>query len=240
MTTAIAARPALSVSRLTVNYGLARALSDVSFDVAQGSCVAVLGANGAGKTTLARAITGLVPLREGKVLLDGQDITGWATHRIARLGVTHVPAERMILPGLSVLDNLRAAMRWAVPRNGRAAAIERAFERFPVLGSRAKQLAGTLSGGEQQMLSLARALAVPPKLVIADELSHGLAPMLVASVFEALAQIRAQGSTVVIIEQFVGAALELADEAVILRRGELAWSGPASVAGDQLAANYLE
>jgi branched-chain amino acid transport system ATP-binding protein len=239
MTKTTADTPLLSVSGLTVNYGLARALTNVSFNVARGSCVAVLGANGAGKTTLARALTGLVPTRHGKVLFGGDDVTNLATYRIARKGITHVPAERMILPGLSVIDNLRAAVRWAAPRGGRGEAIERAFERFPALEPRKKQLAGTLSGGEQQMLSLARALAVPPKLMIADELSHGLAPILVTQVFEAVSRIREQGTTVIIIEQFVGAALELADEAVILRRGELAWAGKASAANHQLAANYL-
>jgi branched-chain amino acid transport system ATP-binding protein len=230
----------LSVQSLSVNYGLARALAGVSFEVATGSCLAVLGANGAGKTTLARAITGLVPARTGTILLGGQDVTRWPTYRIARAGITHVPAERLILPGLSVHDNLRTAVRYACSRGERKDAVARAFDQFPALKRRAKQTAGTLSGGEQQMLSLARVLALPPQLLIADELSHGLAPIIVDKVFEALARCREEGVTVMFIEQFVGAALDLADKAIILRRGEVIWSGPASGAGDQLARNYLE
>jgi branched-chain amino acid transport system ATP-binding protein len=236
----VTTRTLLSVDALSVNYGLARALTGVSFEVAEGSCLAVLGANGAGKSTLARAITGLVPARSGRVRLFGEDITGWATHRIARAGVTHVPAERMILPSLSVLDNVRMAVRYACVRSERKDSVARAFDQFPALKSRVKQTAGTLSGGEQQMLSLARVLAVPPRLLIADELSHGLAPIIVDQVFEALGRSREQGVTVMIIEQFVGAALELADNAIVLRRGTLAWAGPAGAAGEQLAQNYLD
>ena len=150
-----------------------------------GTVLAVLGANGAGKSTLARAVSGLVPSTSGRVFFDGQDITGQPAHRIRKLGLTYIPEGRGIFPGLSVVDNLRMAVAQE-KRHERAAAIDRAIDRFPVLGQRRAQRAGSLSGGEQQMLALARALAVSPKLVIADEMSLGLAPIVTESVFQAL------------------------------------------------------
>jgi branched-chain amino acid transport system ATP-binding protein len=230
----------LSVRDLHVRYGLARALSGVDLELAEGSCLAVLGANGAGKTTLAKAISGLVRPTSGSIRLRDEETIGWPTHRTARAGVAHLPAGRLILPGLTVRDNLRMAVLHACPRAERAAAIHRALGFFPKLGERLGQLAGTLSGGEQQMLSLARILAVPPTLLLADELSHGLAPIIVEQVFDALRSARDQGVTMIVVEQFVGASLDLADHAVLLRRGEVAWSGPAGSAAERLADHYLE
>jgi branched-chain amino acid transport system ATP-binding protein len=230
--------PLLSVQDLDVRYGASRALFGVSMDVAPGTVLAVLGANGAGKSTLARAVSGLVPPHAGRVLFDGRDITGLPAHRIRRLGLTYVPEGRGIFPGLSVTDNLRMAVA-KEPRQERATAIERAVERFPVLGARLSQRAGSLSGGEQQMLALARAFAVSPKLIIADELSLGLAPLITESVFQSLEEARSSGITIVLSEQFVHKALSMADSCIILTRGQVGWTGPASEAGQEVIDRYL-
>jgi branched-chain amino acid transport system ATP-binding protein len=231
--------PVLKVQALEVQYGEARAVFGIDLEVAAGKVVAVLGPNGAGKTSLAAAITGRVSPAAGTVRITGQDVTGWSAARISRMGVAYVPEERAIFPHLSVIDNLRVLLRYAVPRAERANALERALELFPVLGERKRQQAGTLSGGEQQMLSLARVLAAPPKLLVADEMSLGLAPRLVDLVFESLGKARDEGVTILLIEQYVERALALADEAAILRRGRVARRGPASEAHDQLVAGYL-
>ena len=185
--------PILEVRDLDVRYGTSQALFGVSLAVEPGTVVAVLGANGAGKSTLARAISGLVPPSAGRVTFDGRDITRHPAHRIRRMGLTYIPEGRGIFPRLSVVDNLRMAVAQE-RRADRPEAIARAVERFPVLGQRSNQLAGSLSGGEQQMLALARALAVSPKLVIADEMSLGLAPLVAESVFEGLDTPGARGS----------------------------------------------
>lgn len=231
--------PLLRVSSVDVAYGNARALFDVSLEVARGEVVAVLGANGAGKSSLAGAIAGAVPVVRGRIELDGVDVTSWPAHRMSRAGVAYVPEGRGIFPHLSVLDNLRAALRHAVAAGDRAAAIERAVETFPILGERRRQQAGTLSGGEQQMLTLARVLAAPPRLLVADEMSLGLAPMMVDMVFEALGRARDDGVTIVLVEQYVERALEFASRAVIVRRGRIGWEGPTPDAGRELVAEYL-
>ena len=230
--------PILKVHDLDVSYGSSKALFGVSLEVQPGTVVAVLGANGAGKSTLARTISGLVAPTVGKVFFEGQDVTGFPAHRIRRLGLTYIPEGRGIFPGLSVVDNLRMAVAQE-RRQDRAGAIERAIDRFPVLGRRGSQRAGSLSGGEQQMLALARALAVSPKLVIADEMSLGLAPLIAESVFEGLEEARRSGITIVLSEQFVHRALAMADTCVILMRGRVGWSGPASEAGQEVIDRYL-
>ncbi len=230
--------PLLGVDDLEVRYGASQALFGVSVEVPPGTVLALLGANGAGKSTFARAVSGLVPACGGRVTFAGQDITGWAAHRVRRLGLTYIPEGRGIFPGLSVSENLRMAVAQE-PRPERQPAIERAIERFPVLGSRRSQRAGSLSGGEQQMLALARALAVSPRLVIADELSLGLAPLVTEEVFQSLEEARRSGITIVLSEQFVHRALALADQCVILARGRVSWSGPASAAGPEVLDQYL-
>jgi branched-chain amino acid transport system ATP-binding protein len=236
---ALSAPPLLRVRDLEVAYGVARALFGVSFDVPAGSVTAVLGANGAGKSSLASAIAGVVTPRGGTIEFAGQDITGWSAHRVCKLGLAYVPENRNLFPHLSVRDNLWAQMRFTVPRSERKAAQERALDLFPVLAERSRQQAGTLSGGEQQMLSLARVLAAPPKLLIADEMSLGLAPLLVDLVFQSLEQAKTEGVTVLLIEQFVERALGFADEAVILRHGLVGWTGHARDAGSELLTEYL-
>jgi branched-chain amino acid transport system ATP-binding protein len=240
MTTATTATDAvLAVEGLEVRYGEARAVFGVDLEVGAGKVLAVLGPNGAGKTSLAAAITGRVPPAAGTVRIAGEDVTGRPASQISRLGVAYVPEERAIFPHLSVIENLRVLLRYAVPKSDRAGALERALELFPVLGERRRQQAGTLSGGEQQMLSLARVLAAPPRLLVADEMSLGLAPRLVDLVFDSLRRARAEGVTVLLIEQYVQRALDFADDAVILRRGRVAWQGPAASAHDKLVAEYL-
>jgi branched-chain amino acid transport system ATP-binding protein len=233
------AAPFLSVEDLDVDYGASRVLFGVSLDIPRGSVVAVLGANGAGKSTLAGAISGLVTPSAGRIALDGRDVTAWPAHRVARAGVTHVLEGRGIFPGLSVAENLRLSVSRTVPKAERSAAIAKALELFPVLAERRRQAAATLSGGERQMLALARVLAAPPRLLVADELSLGLAPKLVASTFEVVARAKAAGVTIVLIEQFIERALELADVALILRRGRVGWSGPAHGVGADLLDHYL-
>jgi branched-chain amino acid transport system ATP-binding protein len=229
--------PLLSVHDLEVRYGPALALSEVSFDVPEKGALAVLGANGAGKSTLARALSGLVPPSGGRITFAGRDITAAAPGAIRRSGLVHLPEGRGIFPGLTVHENLRMALTAA--GTDRAGAIDRAFAIFPVLGKRRRQRAGTLSGGEQQMLNLARALMITPRLVIADELSLGLAPRLVDVVFESLERARAAGVAIIMIEQFAHRALEFADRCLVLQRGSVAWSGPASAAGDEVLRHYL-
>jgi branched-chain amino acid transport system ATP-binding protein len=230
--------PILRVEDVDVHYGNSQALFGVSTEVAPGSVLAVLGANGAGKSTLARTISGLVAPSGGRVSFDGQDITGKPAHRIRKLGLTYIPEGRGVFPGLTVIDNLKMAVA-QVPRAERAPAIDRAIELFPVLGSRRAQLAGSLSGGEQQMLALARSVAVLPKLIIADEMSLGLAPQIVEAVFQSLEETRRLGVTIVLSEQFVHRALSLADTCVILTRGRVGWSGHASDAGAEVIDRYL-
>ena len=230
--------PVLEIENLDVCYGSSQALFGVSLSVPAGSVLAVLGANGAGKSTLARTVSGLVRPVAGRVRFAGRDVTGLSAHRIRKLGLTYIPEGRGIFPGLSVQDNLRMAVAQE-RRSDRASAIDRAIERFPILGRRRTQRAGSLSGGEQQMLALARALAVSPKLVIADEMSLGLAPLIAESVFEGLEQARQSGITIVLSEQFVHRALAMADSCVILTRGHVGWSGPAAAAGQEVIDRYL-
>jgi branched-chain amino acid transport system ATP-binding protein len=228
----------LQVENLDVCYGPSQALFGVSLEVSAGSVTAVLGANGAGKSTLARTVSGLVPVAAGRVIFDGATISGQSTHHIRKLGLTYIPEGRGIFPGLSVIDNLRMAVAQE-KRGERANAIDRAISLFPVLGQRRTQRAGSLSGGEQQMLALARALAVPPRLIIADEMSLGLAPIVAESVFQSLEEAAKSGITIVLIEQFVHRALALADSCVILMRGRVGWSGPASEARQEVLDRYL-
>jgi branched-chain amino acid transport system ATP-binding protein len=230
--------PLLEVRDLDVSYGSSQALFSVSVSVEPGTVLAVLGANGAGKSTLARAVSGLVRPGGGQVFFEGKPVTGLPAYKMRKLGLTYIPEGRGIFPGPSVIDNLRMAV--AQERRGeRAACIDRAIDRFPVLGNRRAQRAGSLSGGEQQMLALARALAVSPKLVIADEMSLGLAPLVAESVFEGLEDARRSGITIVLTEQFVHRALSMADSCIILTRGHVGWSGPASGAGQEVIDRYL-
>lgn len=229
--------PLLAVEGLSVFYGPAQALNDVSLRVLPGSAVAVLGVNGAGKSTLSRSLCGLVRSQSGTIDFAGVDVTRVPAFRIRRLGLAYLPEGRGIFPGLSVNDNLKMAVQM-LARGERGDAITRT-DFFPVLGERRRQLAASLSGGEQQMLSLARALAVNPKLIIADELSLGLAPLVIDIVFEALERVRKAGISVIVIEQFVHRALEFCDYAYILRRGTVCWEGEASTGVEGVIHHYF-
>jgi len=228
----------LEVSELCVRYADATALHEVSFSVGSRSVTALLGANGAGKSSVARAVSGLVRAQSGWIRFDGQDVTDASADRIRRLGLAYLPEGRGIFRSLTVDENLRVALQ-GVPKAERPVAIERAVELFPVLGKRRRQTAGTLSGGEQQMLSLARVLTRQPRLLIADEISLGLAPLVVEEVFAGLQRVIQLGVSVILIEQFVHRALEIADRCHVLRRGRLVWSGEASEAGTELVEHYL-
>jgi branched-chain amino acid transport system ATP-binding protein len=231
--------PLLVVEDLRFSYGDAQALFGINLSVAPGEVVAVLGPNGAGKSTLAATLSGINRPVSGTIRFDGHDISGWPAHRVSRMGMAHIPEGRGIFPNLSVMDNLRMRLLRTGGAGERNAAMERAFALFPVLGERRKQQAGTLSGGEQQMLALAPVLAAPPRLLVADELSLGLAPLLVDAIFKTLQEAKERGVTIVLIEQFVHRALAFSDRAVILRRGEIGWEGPSAAAGAEVLARYV-
>jgi branched-chain amino acid transport system ATP-binding protein len=210
----------LSVESVSVSYGGLRALSEVSLVVPHGSVVALLGANGAGKTTTLRTISGLVRPDRGRIVFAGVDITRWPPHSIAAAGVVHVPEGRGIFRSLTVAENLSMAS-YASVSGGAGSIIDRAVELFPVLGERLSQQAGTLSGGEQQMLALARALVTRPRLLMLDEISMGLAPLVTAQLFERIRSSAAAGTSMLLVEQYVDAALELADYAYVLEKGRI-------------------
>jgi branched-chain amino acid transport system ATP-binding protein len=200
--------------------------------------LAVLGPNGAGKSTIARAVSGLVPVKDGSIEFDGQDITRKKPHQIRRRGLMHLPEGRGVFTGLTVSENLRMAAAM-LPRSQRKDAVDKAYGLFEVLGQRRKQTAGTLSGGEQQMVSLARALMLNPTMVVADEMSLGLAPLMVDIVFDGLERARDAGVTIVIIEQFVHRALAFADDCAVISRGQAVWQGSAKDAKDEVLHRYL-
>jgi branched-chain amino acid transport system ATP-binding protein len=232
-------RALVEVADLSVSYGGVPALFGVDLAVSEATALAVLGANGAGKSTLARALGGLVLPARGAIAFDGTDITRTPAHRRARVGIALVPEDGAVFPRLSVADNLHMALRRSVPRAQRESAFERVLETFPMLASALRRPAGTLSGGQQQMLALARAVGARPRLLVVDEPSKGLAPQAIDVVFDALALVRAGGTTVVLIEQYVERALGFADEVVVLRQGSVAWHGAANDAGSALVASYL-
>lgn len=223
-----AAVPLLELRGVDAGYGPFRALFGVSLAIPEGGVLALLGANGAGKTTVARVATGLVAPTAGEVLLEGVHIEGLRPYRIARLGVVHAPEGRSVFASLSVEENLVLTFRREFGRAGVGPALERAYELFPRLGERRRQVAGTLSGGEQRMLSLARVLVHPPRLLVADELSLGLAPIVVDEVYRTLETVRDAGTTLLIVEQYVGHALAIADEVAVLTKGQVAYHGPAA------------
>jgi branched-chain amino acid transport system ATP-binding protein len=219
--------PILRVENLVVRYGDIRAVKDISFHVQQGEILALVGANGAGKTTTLRAISGMLPF-EGSVILEGRDVRGMTPDRILCLGLSHVPEGRGIFGGLTVMENLQLGAWIRRDKAGRARDLEMVMDIFPRLRERAGQLAGTLSGGEQQMLALARARMSDAKILILDEPSMGLAPKLVQEVFAVLRQLNENGVTILLVEQNANMALRLAHRACLLETGNLVLEGPAS------------
>lgn len=231
----------LSVENLEVNFGAVRALKGISLDVHAGEVVALVGANGAGKSTTLRTISGLSRPRGGKIIFAGKPIGGVAPSRIVSLGIAQSPEGRRLFGGLTVADNLRLG---ACTRTDKEAVVrdsERMFMLFPILKQRLKQLAGTLSGGEQQQLALARALMAAPRLLLLDEPSLGVAPLLVRHIFSALAELKRQGMTMLLVEQNITLALDLADRAYVLRTGQVALSGRSAELRDseRVAQAYL-
>ena len=220
----------LVVDDLHAGYGLSEVLRGVSLEVKAGTVVALIGANGAGKTTTMRAVSGLLSPARGKVLLDGTPVQGLPASRIARLGLAHAPEGRKVFGPLSVEDNLLLGAYGRLPRffGFRAQAapdLERVYGLFPRLAERRRQAAGTLSGGEQQMLAIGRALMARPKVMLLDEPSMGLAPVIVQEVFRTLRRLKDEGMTMLLVEQFAKAALEVADHAFVLERGRIAVAG---------------
>ena len=218
--------PVLALEQVSAGYGRFQALFGVTLELPPGGAVAVVGHNGMGKTTLARVASGLVVPTKGRVLIDGRDITGSPAQDFAGAGVAHAPEGRSVFATLTVRENLTIAFRKRFGRNGVAAALDRVYELFPRLGERQGQLAGSLSGGEQRMLTLARVLVLEPRVVIADELSLGLAPIITDEVYGVLEQIKGSGAALVVIEQHVRHALEVADLVVVLDRGQIVYKGP--------------
>ncbi len=220
---------ALTAEGLNTYYGKSHILHDVGLDVPEGRITTLLGRNGAGKTTTLRSLVGLTPARTGRVTLFGRDTTRLAPYRIAALGVGYVPEGRKIFPNLTVHDNLRVPLERPGPWT-----IARVYELFPRLHERRENRGRQLSGGEQEMLSIARALLLNPKLLILDEPSQGLAPLIVREVFRVVARMREEGMSVLLVEQNVRASLEVADRAYVLDHGQMVWSGPAAeLAGDE-------
>ncbi len=226
--------PALEVDHVSASYGPYRSLFDVSFGVSACGITALLGSNGAGKSTVARVVSGLMPSTSGTIRMGGKEVTGLPAYRIARSGMAHVPEGRGIFANLTVEENLVLAFRQRVGRRLVPDALERAYEGFPVLCERRKQRGGTLSGGQQRLLSLAKVLVAPPHLFVADELSLGLAPVVIETVYEGLRRINQAGTALLVVEQQVDRAVALAEHAVILEHGTVAFSGPAHLAKEAM------
>ncbi|HLS78696.1 MAG TPA: ABC transporter ATP-binding protein [Nocardia sp.] len=235
-TPSVARTPLLRLREVKAGYGAITVLHGVDLEVAAGQVLALLGPNGAGKTTTLRVVSATHPIAAGALELGGREVTGASARDLARAGVCLIPEGRGIFANLTVRENL-----WMMTFTGRSRAeIEAvAFDRFPVLGKRAGQIAGTLSGGEQQMLALARGLATDPAVLLLDELSMGLAPLVVAELYEVVADIARQGVAVLVVEQFAAAVLDIADRAAVLVRGRVVRSGPPAEIRDDLAALYL-
>jgi len=216
----------LTVSDLHLRYGKVTALRGVSLEVNRGEIVALIGANGAGKSTTLKAVSGLIRPSAGRIEFDGADITRASPRDILNAGIAHCPEGRRIFPHLTVRENLELGAYLRDDQADVAADMERLFGRFPILAERSEQVAGTLSGGEQQMLAISRALMSRPKLILFDEPSLGLAPKIVEQIFEIVAEVRKEGVTVVMVEQNAFAALELCDRAYVLETGSIALRGP--------------
>lgn len=222
-------------------YDNIQALKDISLSVQAGEIVTLIGANGAGKSTTLMTISSVVPVRAGSITFEGQDITKMSTDKVVSLGITQVPEGRMIFPALTVLENLRMGGYLRKDRAGLKEDEERAFQLFPILKERRKQHGGTLSGGEQQMLAIGRALMARPKLLLLDEPSLGLAPIVVENIFEVIAQINADGATILLVEQNAQMALQVAHRAYVLETGRVIMSGSSAelLANPKVREAYL-
>ena len=230
----------LTLQGLRAGYGAVEVLRGIDLHIDPGELVALLGSNGAGKTTLNAVVSGLIPTWSGQVWFDGQDLTGAHYRRVVQAGLIQVPEGRKVFPNLSVLENLELGA-FTRARARRSENLARVFDTFPRLRERQTQLAGTMSGGEQQMLAIGRGLMAEPQLLILDEPSLGLSPLLVEEMFALIAQLRASGLAILLVEQNVGQSLEIADRAYVMENGHIRFSGPASelLASDTLRQAYL-
>jgi branched-chain amino acid transport system ATP-binding protein len=233
-------QPALELRGVSAGYGRIEVVHDIDLVVPAGSVVALLGPNGAGKTTTLAAIAGTIPLMRGDLLLDGRSIAGLSTYERTRRGVVLVPEGRSVFPSLSVEDNLELVVRAATTSAGiRSERLSEVWEIFPRLAERREQRAGTLSGGEQQMLAMSRAFLSSARVLLLDEISMGLAPVLVESLFDAVEKLRERGKTIVLVEQFLTYALKLADVCYVLGRGRIQFIGDAGEMRSGAGADYL-
>ena len=223
----------LALRHVTAGYGHFTALWDVSLEVAAGEAVAVVGPNGAGKTTLLRVISGVIAPRSGELIFEGAGLTGRPAHEIVAHGIAHVPEGRRLFPALTVAENLKMGAFLPAARGSYRQSLERVFELFPVLAERRGQRAGSLSGGEQQMLALGRALMSTPRLILLDEPSMGLAPVMVLRLFDLIRRIRAEGYTILVVEQNVRQVLKLVDRAYLLEVGRIRMEGRAHELAEQ-------
>ena len=217
----------LKVTDLNVYYGVIQAIKGVSFEVNEGEVIALIGANGAGKTTILHTITGLVEAKGGKVEFEGKDITRMPGHKIVSLGMAHVPEGRRVFAELTVLENLKLGAYTQKDKAAIGETLKMIYKRFPRLEERKNQLAGTLSGGEQQMLAMGRALMSKPKIILMDEPSMGLSPIFVNEIFDIIQEVSAAGTTVILVEQNAKKALGIADRAYVLETGKIALEGKA-------------
>ncbi len=231
----------LEVKDLQVYYGVICALKGISFEVNEGEIVSLIGANGAGKTTMMQSVVGMIPKKSGSVIFDGIDITKTPCHKIVQMGMTQVPEGRRIFQELTVYENLMMGAYTVRDQQRFKEDLESIFQRFPRLAERRNQIAGTLSGGEQQMLAMSRALMIRPKLLMLDEPSMGLAPILVDQVFEIIKELNASGTTILLVEQNASKALEIADRAYVLETGSITLSGTGKelAQSDEVRKAYL-
>ena len=218
----------LEVKDLSVAYGMIQALKGISFEVNKGEVISLIVANGAGKTTTLNTLTGLLPAKSGSIVFNGNELTKTPAHKIVKLGMAHVPEGRRIFQQLSVLDNLKLGAFIRKDKENFAADMEKIYKRFPRLEERKNQIAGTLSGGEQQMLAMGRALMSNPDIVLMDEPSMGLSPIMVSEIFKIIEDIRKDGTTVLLVEQNAKKALSISDRAYVLETGKIVLSGKAS------------
>ena len=219
----------LEVKDLQVYYGVIQALKGISFHVEQGEVIALIGANGAGKTTTLQTLTGIIPAKSGSILFGGRDLTRTPAHKIVEMGMAHVPEGRRVFADMSVYENLLMGAYTRKDKNEIAQSLEMVYKRFPRLKERKGQRAGTLSGGEQQMLAMGRALMSKPKIVLLDEPSMGLSPILVNEIFDIIQSLNKAGTTVLLVEQNAKKALSIADRAYVLETGRIVQSGDAQV-----------
>lgn len=231
----------LEVKGLQVYYGVIQALKDVSFEVNQGEVIALIGANGAGKTTTLHTVTGLLPAKAGSIIFEGVDITKVPAHKIVEMGIAHVPEGRRVFADLTVYENLIMGAYTRKDKKEIAANLENVYARFPRLKERRTQRAGTLSGGEQQMLAMGRALMSNPKMIVMDEPSMGLSPIFVNEIFDIIEKVSASGTTVLLVEQNAKKALSIADRAYVLETGKIVLSGDAKqlMNDDSIKKAYL-